>query len=171
MNTHTIAGGGQLRLRVAEASDIDTILALIHELADYERLAHEVKADADALRDTLFGDRRYAEVLIAECASQPAGFALFFHNYSTFLARPGLYLEDLYVRPAFRGQGIGGRLLAHVGALAVRRGCGRLEFSVLDWNAPAIEVYRALGAQPLDDWTTFRFTGPALQTLATRYET
>lgn len=160
---------GRLRLRPAEPADVALILAFIRELADYERLAHQVEADAALLRETLFGATPYAEVIIAEYDAQPAGFALFFHNYSTFMGRPGLYLEDLYVKPPLRGAGIGGRLLAHVGELAVQRGCGRLEFSVLDWNSPAIEVYTRLGARPLDDWTTYRFTGDSLRALAGRY--
>ncbi len=159
----------ELRIRPATVADVAVILSFIQELAHYERLTHLVEADTDMLRDTLFGEPHYAEVVIAERGDEPAGFALFFHNYSTFLARPGLYLEDLYVKPAFRGTGIGGRLLSYVGDVAVQRGCGRLEFSVLDWNAPAIDVYRNLGAEPLDDWTTFRFTGAALQALAQRY--
>lgn len=168
MNSAPSGGDQKLRLRTATAEDVALILAFIRELADYERLQHLVEADAELLLDTLFGDTPYAEVVIAECGDQAAGFALFFHNYSTFLGRPGLYLEDLYVRPAFRGAGVGGRLLAYLGELAVERGCGRLEFSVLDWNAPAIGVYRKLGAEPLDDWTTFRFTGQALRDLAAR---
>jgi GNAT superfamily N-acetyltransferase len=171
MNGNPAGGHGKLRLRTAQAADVDVILSFIQELAEYERLVHLVEADAESLRETLFGSARYAEVVIAEYDTQPAGFALFFHNYSTFMARPGLYLEDLYVKPAFRGSGIGGRLLAHLGELAVQRGCGRLEFSVLDWNQPAIDVYENLGAQPLDDWTTYRFTGSALRELATRYPT
>ena len=134
MNSSPAGGGGKLQLRTALAADVDLILSFIQELAEYERLVHLVEADADALRKTLFGSARYAEVVIAEYDTQPAGFALFFHNYSTFMARPGLYLEDLYVKPKFRGSGIGGRLLAHIGELAVQRGCGRLEFSVLNWN-------------------------------------
>lgn len=158
-----------IRLRTAQADDVGLILSFIQELADYERLTHLVEADAAMLHDTLFGKIPYAEVVIAELDVRPAGFALFFHNYSTFLGRPGLYLEDLYVKPDFRGSGIGGRLLSHLGALAVQRGCGRLEFSVLDWNKPAIDVYTNLGAEPMDDWTAFRFSGAALRELANRY--
>ncbi len=159
----------KLQIRTATTADVSVILSFIQELADYERLAHLVEADEDMLRETLFGEPCYAEVIIADYDAQPAGFALFFHNYSTFLARPGLYLEDLYVKPAFRGSGIGGRLLSYLGEVAVQRRCGRLEFSALDWNTPAIDVYRNLGAEPLDDWTTFRFTGSALEDLAKRY--
>lgn len=123
-------------------------------------------ATEDDLRATLFGARAYAEVVIAETEGEPVGFALFFHNYSTFLARPGLYLEDLYVRPDRRGRGIGRALLAHLAALAVARRCGRLEWWVLDGNEPSVAFYRALGAVPMDDWTVFRLTGAALARLA-----
>ena len=153
-------------IRAATAGDVPLILGFIRELAAYERLAHEVIATEEGLRDTLFGPRPYAEVIIAEAGGEPAGFALFFHNYSTFLGRPGLYLEDLYVRPAARGRGIGRALLAHLARLAAERGCGRLEWWVLDWNADAIRFYRSLGAQPMADWTVFRVSGEALERLA-----
>lgn len=153
-------------LRPASATDVPVILALIGELAEYERLSHEVVADEAGLRATLFGERPAAEVVLAEDAGQVLGFALFFHSYSTFLARPGLYLEDLFVRPVARGRGVGQRLLAHLARLACERGCGRLEWSVLDWNEPAIGFYRRMGAVPMDEWTTFRVTGPALERLA-----
>jgi len=153
-------------IRAATAEDVPLILRFIRELAEYERLAHEVVATEDGLRDTLFGPRPYAEVAIAEEEGEPAGFALFFHNYSTFLGRPGIYLEDLYVRPEMRGRGIGRALLAHLARLAVDRGCGRLEWWVLDWNEDAIRFYRALGAEAMDDWTVFRVTGDALARLA-----
>ncbi|HYH78736.1 MAG TPA: GNAT family N-acetyltransferase [Longimicrobium sp.] len=155
-----------MTIRPATPDDVPLILRFIRELAEYERLAHEVVATEDGLRDTLFGPRPYAEVVIAEEAGEPAGFALFFHNYSTFLGRPGIYLEDLYVRPEARGKGIGRALLAHLARLAVARGCGRLEWWVLDWNESAIRFYRALGAQAMDDWTVFRVTGEALARLA-----
>src|SRR6266540_3167088 len=176
-----------LRINSATEADIPLILHFIQELANYERLAHEVVATEDRLRDTLFGPHPAAEVLIARVARsdsspvadraartdasqsdphEPAGFALFFSTYSTFLARPGLYLEDLFVRPHWRGAGIGRALLTHLARLAVQRDCGRLEWAVLDWNEPAIGFYRRLGARPLDDWTTFRLTGDALTTLA-----
>lgn len=157
-----------LAITNATAEDASLILALIRELADYEKLSDQVSATEDALRQTLFGERPAAEVLIARQNGEPAGFALFFQNYSTFLGKPGIYLEDLFVRPAFRGLGIGGALLARVAALAVARDCGRFEWSVLDWNSPAIGFYRALGAAPLDDWTMFRVTGEALSALAAR---
>jgi GNAT superfamily N-acetyltransferase len=155
-----------LTIRPAETGDAATILSFIKELADYERLAHQVVADEQALRDTLFGDRPAAEVILAELDGEPAGFALFFHNYSTFLGRPGLYLEDLFVRPALRGRGIGKRLLCRLAEIAVSRGCGRFEWSVLDWNEPAIRFYENLGAKPMDGWTVFRVTGEALTRLA-----
>jgi len=154
------------RIRFATADDAGLILEFIEGLADYEKLADEVVADEDRLRRTLFGDRPAAEVLIAECDGRPAGFALFFHNYSTFLARPGLYLEDLYVKPELRGRGVGRQLLSRLAAIAVERGCGRFEWSVLDWNEPAIRFYRNLGAKPMDGWTVFRVTGDALAALA-----
>ena len=157
-------------LRFATAEDTAIILGMIRALADYERLTHEVVADEDLLRRTLFGDRRVAEVLLATDGGEAAGFALFFHNFSTFLGRPGIYLEDLFVRPEARGRGIGAALLARLAHIAVERGCGRLEWSVLDWNEPAIGFYRRLGAVPMDGWTTFRLTGPALDDLALRAE-
>ena len=156
----------ETRIREASAGDVPLILSLICELAEYERLSHEVVATEDALRECLFGEHRYAEVLIAEHDGTPAGFALFFHNFSTFLGKPGLYLEDLYVRPAFRGAGIGKRLLVHLARLAKGRGCGRLEGCVLDWNEPSIGFYKGLGAVPMDDWTVYRVSGPALEDLA-----
>ncbi len=155
-----------LHIAAASADDAPLILALVRELAEYEKLADQVSATEDALRESLFGERPAAEVLIARVDGEPAGFALFFGSYSTFLARPGIYLEDLFVRPAFRGLGIGRALLIEVAALAVSRRCGRVEWSVLDWNEPAIGFYRRLGARPLDDWTMFRLVGPALDALA-----
>jgi GNAT superfamily N-acetyltransferase len=156
-----------IRIRPAVSADVPLILRFIRELADYERLLHEVVATEDKLRDTLFGARPAAEVVIAEDeGGEPLGFALFFHNYSTFLAQPGLYLEDLYVRPEARGRGAGRALLAHLARLARERGCGRLEWWVLDWNESAIRFYRSLGAQPMSDWTVFRLTGSDLSRLA-----
>lgn len=156
----------RVAVRPATAADVPLVLDLIRGLAEYEQLAHEVRATEDGLRDALFGPQPGAEALIAEVHGTPVGFALFFHNFSTFLGRRGLYLEDLFVRPEYRGAGIGRRLLAEVAALAVARGCQRLEWSVLKWNAPAIGFYRALGAVPLDEWTTFRLAGDTLATLA-----
>ena len=153
-------------IRFARSDDLDAIIGFIHELADYERLAHEVMLEREELAQHLFGPQPRAEVLIAEHKGQPAGFALFFHNFSTFLGKPGLYLEDLYVRPEARGSGLGKALLARLAALALERDCGRLEWWVLDWNAPALDFYRALGAEPMNDWTVQRLTGDALARLA-----
>ena len=155
-------------IRPATEDDVPIILSLIRELAEYERLSNEVVATEGLLRESLFGERRGAEVLIACCKGAPAGFALFFHSFSTFLGRPGIYLEDLYVKPKFRGRGIGRALLAHLARLAKERGCGRLEWAVLDWNEPAIKLYKSIGAVPMDEWTVYRVTGEALETLATR---
>ena len=158
----------ELTLRNATEEDVPLILQFIRDLAEYERLAHACVATEESVRETLFGERPYAEVVIAEHAGEPAGFALFFHNYSTFLARPGIYLEDLYVRPELRGLGIGKALLARLASLAVERNCGRLEWAVLNWNDSAIRFYRSLGALPQDQWTTYRVTGEALENLADR---
>lgn len=155
-----------MMIRQATQSDTATIAKLIRGLAEYERLAHEVSFDEGQLRSHLFGDHRYAEVVLAESGGDPVGFALFFHNFSTFLGKPGLYLEDLFVRPDHRGRGHGKALFTHVAKLAALRGCGRLEWSVLDWNEPAIRFYRSLGAQAMDGWTTYRLTGDALRALA-----
>lgn len=149
----------------ATPADIPLVLSLIRELAEFENLLHEARATDADLRETLFGDRPFAEVVIGRLGSAAVGFALFFHNYSTFLGKPGIYLEDLFVRPAYRGGGFGERLLRHLAQLAVQRGCGRFEWSVLDWNQRAIDFYKKLGAQPLNDWTTFRVTGEALEQL------
>lgn len=153
-------------IRNASAGDVPLILQFIRDLAEYERLAHAVVATEEMIRETLFGARPYAEVILAEEDGTPAGFALFFHNYSTFLAAPGIYLEDLYVKPEHRGKGYGRALLARLAALAVQRGCGRVEWAVLNWNEPAIGFYKSLGARPQDDWTVYRVTGDALRQLA-----
>lgn len=153
--------------RPAAEADVPLLLDFIRELAEYEKLAHEVVASEDSLLRNLFGDGwRGAEAVIAEADGEPAGFALFFHNFSTFLGRPGIYLEDLYVRPEYRGAGVGRGLLAHLARLAVERGCGRLEWWVLDCNDPAIGFYRSLGAVSMDDWTVYRVAGEALERLA-----
>ena len=157
----------EISLRRASEADVGLLLRLIRELAAYEKLDHEVVADEALLRVSLFGPRPAAEVIIAEQHSETAGFALFFHNFSTFLGRPGIYLEDLFVRPRFRGQGVGKALLAYLAHLAVDRSCGRLEWSVLDWNESAIRFYRSLGARPMQDWTVFRVDGGGLERLAT----
>lgn len=155
-----------IQIRPAAVADVPLILSLIRELAQYEKLAHEVVADEHKLRATLFADRPYAEAVIAEQEGAGVGFALFFPNYSTFLAQPGIYLEDLFVRPAVRGQGIGKALLQHIARIAVQRGCGRFEWAVLDWNTPALKFYASLGAQPKADWIIHRVSGAALQKLA-----
>ncbi|MFO7444776.1 MAG: GNAT family N-acetyltransferase [Ignavibacteriaceae bacterium] len=147
-----------LVIREAEEKDVPVILSLIKELAEYEKLAHEVKATEDSIRTTIFGKKKFAEVLIAEYNGEPAGQALFFHNYSTFLGKPGIYLEDLFVRPQFRGKGIGKALLLKLIELAKQRNCGRVEWAVLNWNEPSINFYKNLGAVPMDDWTIFRLT-------------
>ena len=154
-----------LRIVPAIERDVPVILGFIRKLAEYEKLSHQVAATEDLLRETLFGARRVAEVLIAYLGDEPAGFALYFHNFSTFLGRPGIYLEDLFVEPAHRGKGIGKALLVEVAKIARERNCGRLEWAVLDWNKPAIDFYRRLGAVPLDDWTLFRVTGQTLDNL------
>ena len=152
-------------IRAATRADVAVVLSFIRKLADYENLSHEVVATEKTLIETLFGARRSAEVAIAYFEQQPVGFVLFFHNYSTFLGRPGIYIEDLFVEEAFRRRGFGGALLRHVAALARERKCGRLEWSVLDWNQPAIDFYRKLGAMPMSEWTIFRVTGEALKKL------
>ena len=156
----------QFRIERATARDVPVILAMIKALAEYEKMSDQVTATQDTLRASLFGPRPAAEVVIGYAGDQPAGFALFFHNYSTFLGRPGIYLEDLFVAPEWRGSGLGTRLLTFLAKLAVERGCGRVEWSVLDWNEPAIGFYKKLGARPMDEWTIFRVTGDALETLA-----
>lgn len=153
-------------IRSATAADTSMIAHLIRALAEYERLAHEVVLDEDRLREHLFGPRPFAEVLLAEEAGQVVGFALFFHNYSTFLGKPTLYLEDLFVVPEHRGKGHGKALLGALARRAVERDCGRLEWSVLNWNEPAIRFYRGLGAVPLNGWTVYRLTGDVLRAAA-----
>jgi len=155
-----------LVIRPAAPEDVPVILELIRGLAAYERLSHAVTATAADLRATLFGERPAAEVLLAETGGETVGFALFFPNYSTFLGRPGLYLEDLFVREPWRGRGVGRALMAALARLCVERGYARFEWAVLDWNASAIAFYRRLGAETLDDWTVFRLTGDPLRRLA-----
>jgi GNAT superfamily N-acetyltransferase len=150
----------------AKPSDVPLVLALINELADYEKLRHEVVATAESLAVALFGPHPSAEAVIARVDGEPAGFALYFHNFSTFLGRHGLYLEDLFVRPAFRGRAIGKALLRHLAALALQRGCGRFEWAVLDWNRPARDFYEGLGAEAKSDWIIHRISGEALRRLA-----
>lgn len=153
-------------IRPAAPADCGTILRFVKELAEYEREPEAVKASAADFERALFGPRPYAEAAIAEEAQQALGFALFFHNFSTWEGRPGLYLEDLYVTPEARGKGVGRALLAHLARLAIERDCARLEWWVLDWNEPAIRFYRSLGAVPMDEWTVHRVTGDALKELA-----
>ena len=155
-----------ITLRAARPTDVPTILRFIQGLADYEKLTHACVATEAGLSATLFGERKYAEVLLAFWNETPAGFALFFHNYSTFLAKPGIYLEDLFVEPMFRGKGLGTALLKELARLAVERGCGRLEWSVLNWNEPSINFYKSLGAVAMDEWTGYRVTGEPLSALA-----
>jgi GNAT superfamily N-acetyltransferase len=155
-----------VRVERATERDVPLILQMIRDLAEYERMADQVVATEAGLREALFGARPGAEVILAYDGDQPAGFALFFHNFSTFVGRRGLYLEDLFVKPAFRGRGIGKRLLVELARIATARGCGRFEWAVLDWNEPAIGFYKKLGAQPMHDWTVFRVDGRALTELA-----
>lgn len=155
-----------LTIRPATADDAELILRFITELAIYEKAEHEVKTDAAGIRDSLFAERATAHGLICEHQGRPIGYAVYFFNYSTWLGKHGLYLEDLYVSPEARGLGAGKALLRHLAQVAVARDCGRFEWSVLDWNTPSIDFYRGLGAVSMDEWTTFRLTGPALRTAA-----
>ncbi len=155
-------------LRFAEPADVPLILKFIRGLAEYEKMADEVVANESLLEEKLFRDQQYAEVLLAFYKEEPVGFALFFHSFSTFEGRPGIYLEDLFVEPEFRGMGIGTALLRFLAQLTIKRDCARLEWSVLNWNTPAIEFYDSLNADPLDGWTTYRLTGNALSQLANK---
>ncbi len=155
-----------LKIKAATIEDVSLILSFIKKLAEYEKLSHEVVATEDGLREALFGARRYAETVIAYAQNEPVGFALFFHNFSTFVGKPGIYLEDLYVDPAHRGKGFGKALLVHLAKLAWERNCGRLEWAVLNWNQPSIEFYESLGAKPMNEWKVYRLTGEALENLA-----
>jgi GNAT superfamily N-acetyltransferase len=152
-------------IRSAQPDDTPTICGLIRELAEYEQLTHQVVLDPQRFHEHLFGSQPCIEAILAEESGKVVGFALFFSNYSTFLGRPGIYLEDLYVKPEYRGAGHGRALLAEVARLAVERDCGRLEWAVLNWNQPSIEFYNGLGGEPLDGWTTYRLTGEALTNL------
>jgi GNAT superfamily N-acetyltransferase len=154
------------QVKSATESEVPVIFSFIKKLAEYERLSAEVVATEELLRDTLFGQRRTAEVAIGYLETKPVGFVLFFHNYSTFLGKPGLYIEDLFVDEDYRRRGYGRELLLHVARLARERGCGRLEWAVLDWNQPAIGFYQKLGASPMSEWTVFRITGKSLDELA-----
>jgi GNAT superfamily N-acetyltransferase len=156
----------RIRVRAATPDDLDLVLNLIRGLAEYEKLTHELRLDEARLREHLFGTRPYIEVLIGELEGRSVGYALYFHTYSTFLTKPGIWLEDLFVTPEHRGLGVGRALLGHLAGIAAERDCGRLEWSVLDWNAPAISFYRAIGARPVEGWTTYRLTGESLQRFA-----
>jgi GNAT superfamily N-acetyltransferase len=158
----------KIRTVAATELDLPVIVDMIRALAEYEKLSHMVAATEERLRETLFGIKPAAEVLLAHDERECAGFAVFFATYSTFLAQPGLYLEDLYVKPHLRGNGIGSALLKHLARIATERGCGRVEWGVLDWNQPSIEFYKKLGAVPMDEWTKYRLTGEALERLAFR---
>ena len=153
----------ETRIVEASAADVPVILELIRALAEYEKLSDQVTATEEKLRATLFGPHPAAEVLLGYVGEECAAFALFFQNYSTFLARPGIFLEDVFVKPDFRGRGMGRALLTHVGKIAKDRGCGRFEWEVLDWNSPAIGFYKSLGAVPMDEWTKYRIAGEALE--------
>ena len=155
-----------MKIRAATREDVPIILQLIRDLAEYERAPSEVTATEEQLVDVLFGERRAAEVLLAFEDDAPVGFAVFFHNFSTWLGQPGLYLEDLFVKPEARGKGYGRSLLVHLAKIARDRGCGRMEWAVLDWNKPAIQFYRALGATPMDEWTVFRLKREGIIKLA-----
>ena len=157
-------------IKPATIDDVSLILSFIKELAEYEKLAHEVVATEDILKETLFGDKAHAEVIIGYLNNLPTSFALYFHNFSTFLGRPGIYLEDLFVKQSVRGKGIGQKMLAYLAHLAKSRKCGRLEWWVLDWNETAINFYKRLGAKPMDEWTVFRVTDQALDDLAAAYK-
>jgi len=156
-----------VRIEAPTLEDVPLLLSLIRALAEYERMSGDVVATETRLRDTLFGAAPSAEAVIARVEREAVGFALWFHNYSTFLAQPGLYLEDLFVRPDWRGRGVGAALLRHLARVAAERGCGRMEWSVLNWNEPAIGFYRKLGARPMDEWTVYRLAGDDLRRLAT----
>ena len=154
-----------LSIRPAELADVPVVASLIRQLARFEKLEHEVVLTEELLKAGLFGARPYAEALLAEEDGQAIGFALFYHNFSTFLARPGMYLEDLFLLPDHRGRGVGRALLAHLARIAVERGCGRLEWAVLNWNQEAVRFYERLGARPNSEWTVYRLTGEALRAL------
>ena len=159
--------GFNLNLRPATPDDVPVLFGLIQALAEYEKLAHAVTGNAEALSEHLFGSRPYVEAILAEYPGQVVGFALFFFNYSTFLTQPGIYLEDLFVLPGYRQQGVGKAILTYLANLALERNCGRLEWNVLDWNEPAIAFYSRMGASVLDDWRICRVTGNSLTQLAT----
>jgi GNAT superfamily N-acetyltransferase len=156
-------------IRSSTVDDCELILGFIQELADYEKLSHEVVATSATLAETLFGDKAYAEVLIAEYQGAAVGYALFFHNFSTFTGRPGIYLEDIYIQPQMRAKGFGKSLLSYIAKLAVGRNCTRVEWSVLDWNEPSIQFYRSIGAAPMEGWTVQRLDGDELSSFAKEF--
>jgi len=156
-------------IRPAVETDASLVLWFIRQLADYERLSHEVEANEDMIQKALFGPRPYAEVVIGEYRSEPVGFALFFHNFSTFVGKPGIHLEDLFVIPEMRGRGFGKTMLQYLARLAVERDCGRLEWAVLDWNEPAIEFYESIGARLMKEWIINRLSGNELSELASKF--
>ena len=153
-------------IRPARPADLHTVLTLLRELAEYEKLTHEVVFDDEEFGRYMFGERPMVDVLLAECEGGAVGFALFYYDFSTFMGKPGIYLEDIFVRPEHRGHGHGKALIAGVAAAAIERGCARMKWSVLDWNAPAIDFYRSLGAEPMDEWTVWRISGDSLEALA-----
>ena len=169
MSTEFSAGADAFSIRQATEDDADLILWFIEGLAEYEKLSHEVVATAEGLRKHLFSERPMAEVIIAEFEGRPVGFALYFHNFSTFLGKPGIYLEDLYVLEDYRGKGFGKSLLCYLAKLAVEKGCGRLEWAVLDWNEPSIQFYKSLGAEPMDEWIINRASGESLRKMASMF--
>lgn len=159
----------KLNIRIAEEKDAELIFHLISELAEYEKMSNEMVTDVDTLQESLFGERQFAETIIAEYEGSPVGFALFFHNFSTFVGRPGIYLEDLFVKPDYRGKGIGAALFTTVAKLAEERNCGRMEWSVLDWNEPAINFYKKLGAVAMKEWSTYRLDEKTLESISEKY--
>jgi len=156
----------ELEIRTATIDDVPLVLNFIKALAEYEKLSHEVAASEELLKETLFGKQKVAEVILGYYEGTPVGFAIFFHNFSTFVGKPGIYLEDLFVKPEYRGKGFGKALLKHVAKIAKERDCGRFEWSVLDWNEPSIKFYKSLGAKAMDEWTIFRISGETLNKLA-----
>jgi GNAT superfamily N-acetyltransferase len=170
MNNSIKTKDPDVTIRFAIEEDVPLILSLIKGIAEYEKLLHEVIATEVLLSENLFGKRRTAEVILAYYKNEPAGFALFFHNFSTFVGKPGIYLEDIFIKPELRGKGIGKILLAYLGKLAIERDCGRIEWSVLDWNESAIQFYKKLGALPMEEWTVFRITSDRMKNLASYFE-
>ncbi len=165
-----VTGIPDFTIRSTTTEDCELILGFIQELADYEKLSHEVVATPATLAETLFGDKPYAEVTIGEYRGEAVGYSLFFHNFSTFTGRPGIYLEDIYVKPEMRAKGFGKLMLAYIAKLAVDRNCTRVEWSVLDWNEPSIQFYRSIGAAPMDGWTVQRLDGPELADFAQQFK-